>query len=123
VRWAKRFLSFASLPRLERYLASDLALTADRYEELMPNGPTYANTYYYQAQRNAFETEESSYLTRMCLNDTLFFLLDHNLTYSDKAAMAASVGSRPPLIDHRLVEYMFRLPPSRRIHHNIQSSS
>ena len=120
LRWAKRFLSFASLPPLERYLASDLALTAGRYTELMPNGPAYAETSYYRAQRNAFEAHEVSYLTRMCLNDTLFFLPDHNLTYSDKAAMAAGVESRPPLIDHRLVEYMFTLPPSLRIRRNLQ---
>src|SRR5207302_8597207 len=61
-----------------------------------------------------------SYLTRMCLNDTLLFLPDHNLTYSDRAAMAAGVESRPPLIDHRLVEYMFTLPPRLRIHHSVQ---
>jgi asparagine synthase (glutamine-hydrolysing) len=120
LRWAKRFLSFASLPPLERYLASDLALTAGRYADLMPDGPAYAETYYYRAQRNAFEAHKASYLTRMCLNDTLFFLPDHNLTYSDKAAMAASVESRPPLIDHRLVEYMFTLPPSLRICGNLQ---
>ena len=120
LRWAKRFASFASLPPLERYLASDLALPADRYAELMPNGPQYMETYYYQAQRKAFESQETSYLTRMCLNDTLFFLPDHNLTYSDKAAMAAGVESRPPLIDHRLVEYMFTLPPSLRIRRNTQ---
>src|SRR5882724_1634263 len=120
LRWAKRFLSFASLPPLERYLAPDLALTAGRYAELMPNGPAYVETCYYQAQRKAFEAHEASYLTRMCLNDTLFFLPDHNLTYSDKAAMAAGVESRPPLIDHRLVEYMFTLPPSLRIRRNRQ---
>src|SRR5439155_6945170 len=45
---------------------------------------------------------------------------DHNLTYSDKAAMAAGVESRPPLLDHRLVEYMFTLPPSLRIRGNVQ---
>jgi asparagine synthase (glutamine-hydrolysing) len=120
VRWAKRFLSFASLPPLERYLAADLALSADRYAELMPYGPEYQETYYYQAQRNVFNGEDTSYLTRMCLNDTLFFLPDHNLTYSDKAAMAAGVESRPPLIDHRLVEYMFTLTPALRIRGNTQ---
>jgi len=119
-RWLKRFLSFASLPRLERYLASDLALSAGQYARLMTSGPAYRDTLYYRAQREAFETDEVSYLTRMCLNDTLFFLADHNLTYSDKAAMAAGVESRPPLIDHRLVEYMFTLTPGLRIRGMVQ---
>ncbi|MGH8543275.1 MAG: asparagine synthase (glutamine-hydrolyzing) [Gammaproteobacteria bacterium] len=120
MRWAKRFLSFASLPPLERYLASDLALPAEGYTALMPYGPAYPETYYYRAQETTFAATEVSYLTQMCLNDTLFFLPDHNLTYSDKAAMAAGVETRPPLIDHRLVEYMFTLPPSLRIRRNTQ---
>jgi len=116
LRWAKRFVSFASLPPLERYLASDLALSEERYAALMPHGPRYADTLYVRAQREAFAQEGVSYLTRMCLNDTLFFLSDHNLTYSDKAAMAVGVEGRPPLIDHRLVELLFTLPPRLRIH-------
>ena len=120
LRWAKRFVSFASLPPLERYLASDLALSAGGYETLMPHGPAYADTLYYRAQSEAFAGEGLSYLTRMCRNDTLFFLADHNLTYSDKAAMAAGVEGRPPLIDHRLVEYMFTLPPGLRIRGRVQ---
>lgn len=120
LRWAKRFLSFASLPPLERYLASDLALGEDSYEALMPYGPAYRETHYYRAQQAAFDTARVSYLTRMCLNDTLFFLADHNLTYFDKAAMAAGVEGRPPLIDHRLVEYLFSLPPWLRIRGGVQ---
>src|SRR6185436_578078 len=63
---------------------------------------------------------ELSYLTRMCLNDTHIFLPEHNLTYSDKAAMAASIETRPPLTDHRLVERMFTLAPHYRIRQNTQ---
>jgi len=120
IRWGKRFLSFASMPPLERYLSSDLALSASQYGQLFVNGPAYADTHYYRAQRDAFSTNGASYLTRMCLNDTLFFLPEHNLTYSDKASMAAGIESRPPLIDHRLAEYMFSLPPSFRVHGNTQ---
>jgi asparagine synthase (glutamine-hydrolysing) len=120
LRWAKRFVSFASLPPLERYLASDLALAETGYDALMLDGPRYRDTHYYQAHREAFAVEGVSYLTRMCLNDTLFFLTDHNLTYSDKAAMAAGIEGRPPLIDHRLVEYLFTLPPRLRIRGGVQ---
>jgi len=56
----------------------------------------------------------------MCLNDTRVYLPDHNLNYSDKAAMAASVEGRPPLTDHRIIEFMFTLPPQFRITKNIQ---
>ena len=40
---------------------------------------------------------------------------DHNLLYSDKAMMAAGVEGRPPLIDHRIIEFMFKLPPKFRL--------
>jgi asparagine synthase (glutamine-hydrolysing) len=34
--------------------------------------------------------------------------------------MAAGVEGRPPLVDHRIVEFMFRLPPEFRIKGNTQ---
>ena len=34
--------------------------------------------------------------------------------------MAAGIESRPPLTDHRLVEFMFSLPPEFRIRKNVQ---
>ena len=56
----------------------------------------------------------------MCLNDTHVFLPEHNLTYSDKAAMAASIETCPPLTDYRIVEKMFTVPPRQRICGNTQ---
>ncbi len=56
----------------------------------------------------------------MCLNDTKVYLPDHNLAYSDRSTMAAAVEGRPPLIDHRIVEYMFNLAPQYRIRGNRQ---
>jgi asparagine synthase (glutamine-hydrolysing) len=115
LRWSKRFLSFASLPQMERYLTSDLSLSPGEYHKLFLNGPRYEETYFYQSQKEIFNLQGLSYLTKMCLNDTKVFLPEHNLTYSDKAAMAAGIESRPPLTDHRIVEFMFSLPPKYRI--------
>ncbi len=114
-RWSKRFFSFASLPQMERYLTSDLSLSQGEYHRLFLNGPRYKETYFYQSQKEVFNLKGISYLTKMCLNDTKVFLPEHNLTYSDKAAMAAGIESRPPLTDHRIVEFMFSLPPKYRI--------
>ena len=47
--------------------------------------------------------------------DNKLYLPDHNLLYSDKAMMAAGVEGRPPLIDHRIVEFMFKLPNKFRL--------
>lgn len=118
-RWAKRFLSFASLPEYERYLASDLSLGRNQYYKLFRNA-NYMDTYYYISQKDFFEQENISYLSKMCLCDTKIFLPEHNLTYSDKASMAASVETRPPLTDHNIVEFMFNLNPKYKINRNVQ---
>jgi asparagine synthase (glutamine-hydrolysing) len=118
-RWLKRFASFASLPEAERYLASDLSLAPDQFEQFFP-GRKYRQSGFFRAQQPVLEDTQLSYLTRMCLNDTRVFLPEHNLTYSDKAAMAASIETRPPLTDYRVVEKMFTLPPRHRIRGTVQ---
>jgi asparagine synthase (glutamine-hydrolysing) len=120
LRWSKRFLSFASLPQVERYLASDLSLSEDEYNECFVNGIGYKQTHFYTSQKHTLTRSDLSYLTKMCLNDTLVFLPEHNLNYLDKAAMAMGVECRPPLTDHRIVEYLFSLPPQFRIRRGIQ---
>lgn len=120
IRWLKRFLSFASLPRVERFLSADMSLNPQEFRKLFSHPIDYHDTYFFNAQKEYFSDNRLSYLTQMCLNDTLVFLPEHNLTYSDKATMAASVESRPPLIDHHLVEFMFTLPPHYRIKGNRQ---
>lgn len=114
LRWLKRFVGIASMPQVERYLASDLSLPFAKYQELFP-AQSYFNTWFWRAQQPALTRGDLSYLTKMCLNDTHVFLPEHNLTYSDKAAMAASIETRPPLTDYRIVEKMFTLPPEQRI--------
>lgn len=115
LRWAKRFASFASLPEYDRYISSDLSLSREQYASLFGADAAYDRSPFYRAQQPRFAGSDVSYLTKMCLNDTEVFLPEHNLTYSDKASMAASIESRPPLTDHRIVEYMFQLPPEFRI--------
>jgi asparagine synthase (glutamine-hydrolysing) len=119
-RWAKRFLSFASLPQYERYLMSDLSLSAEQYNRLFLGDVRYGDTHFVRAQKPVFEDSDISYVTKMCLNDTYVFLPEHNLTFSDKAAMAAGVETRPPMTDHRVVEFMFTLPPKYRVRGNTQ---
>lgn len=117
LRWAKRFFSFASSSRAQRALSADQSLPRELYRELFVN----SNEFPYDSLSNVgyhlrfLINDELSYLTQICLMDTKTFLPDHNLCYTDKASMAASVETRPPLIDHRIVEFMFKLPPRYRI--------
>lgn len=120
LRWVKRFLSFASYERFERFLLSDIGLNITDYNEVFFKSAGYRNSFFYQKQKRLYDEIDASYLTKMCYNDCNTFMISHNLIYSDKASMMASVESRPPLVDHRIVEFMFRLPPKYRIRRNKQ---
>ena len=74
------------------------------------------------ARYNAFSDQSHSYLQAMCLADTEMFLPDHNLNYMDKAAMAVGVETRPPLLDHRVVEFAFGLSDRFRIRRTTQKT-
>jgi asparagine synthase (glutamine-hydrolysing) len=120
IRWGKRFLSYASAPRTDRYLMSDLSVAPKQFSQMFSSHMSYYDTHFFKAQAPRFNGNGLSYLTQMCLNDTLVFLPEHNLTYSDKASMAASIEGRPPLTDRRIVEFMFSLAPRERIHGTTQ---
>ena len=117
VRWLKSFVRVASLPRMERGLAiNNSALNSKEFLDFFISSYEYENSYYYKKYKMYFEMhKELSYLTKLCFCDTKLYLPDHNLLYSDKAMMAAGVEGRPPLIDHRIVEFMFKLPPKFRL--------
>ena len=58
---------------------------------------------------------------RSGLNQALFRLVTRSnlptvLQYQDRSAMAHGVESRVPFLDHRFVEYCFRLPPEYKVY-------
>lgn len=118
IRWTKRFLSFSNLPKIQRYFVSGMIKPEEfnmLFDRSIFNDGDFWNTHCIRSQLKNLERKDISYLTKICLNDTEVFLPDHNLTYSDKCSMAVGVESRPPLTDHRIVEFMFSLYPQLRI--------
>lgn len=58
----------------------------------------------------------STALNKILALETRFFLVDHNLHYTDKMSMAASVEVRVPYLDLDLVDFASRIPARLKQH-------
>ena len=122
IRWAKGFLKVASQSQLDRGLIiKNSALSESNFNDYYVNAGNYRDSLFVDRDTKLFnQYPDLSYLTKLCYCDTKTYLADHNLAYSDKAMMAASIEGRPPLVDHRIVELMFKLPPEYKINKGVQ---
>jgi asparagine synthase (glutamine-hydrolysing) len=123
-RWAKRFMTFAELPEEARFrrsytLYDPAALTALVGPELGECVTDVVAEHAAVYNDNALDDE----VNRMCLADARLFMAGLNLTYTDRASMAASVEVRVPFVDRVVAEAAFTIAGQDKIRGKVQKAA
>lgn len=115
-RWAKRFLTFAELPEEAAFRRSySLYDPLELAELLSPELAPDIDDLMGEHLEIYWDNFLSDHVNRMCLADARLFLPGLNLTYTDRASMAASTEVRVPFVD----PVVFRAAFSLAGHHKI----
>jgi asparagine synthase (glutamine-hydrolysing) len=123
-RWAKRFMTFAELPEEARFrrsytLYDPEALAALVGPELGGYVTDVIDEHAAIYNDNALDDE----VNRMCLADARLFMAGLNLTYTDRASMAASVEVRVPFVDKVVAEAAFTIAGRDKIRGKMQKAA
>jgi asparagine synthase (glutamine-hydrolysing) len=116
VRWAQRFLTFAELPEEEAFRRSYTLYDTDELAGLLDPALSAEVDAVVDRHRAVYEdTTLTDQVSRMCLADTRMFMVGLNLTYTDRASMAASTEVRVPFVDPLVFSAAFSLPGADKI--------
>ena len=115
-RWAKRFLTFADLPEEPRFRRSYTLYDPDELAALVsPDLSGYVDQVVEQHADVYNDNSLRDEVNRMCLADTRLFMPGLNLSYTDRASMAASVEVRVPFVDPVVARAAFSIPGNAKI--------
>ena len=115
-RWAKRFMTFAELPEEARFRRSYTLYDPEDLTALVgPELATSVNSVIDEHAAIYNDNELDDEVNRMCLADTRLFMAGLNLTYTDRASMAASVEVRTPFVDLIVARAAFSIRGSDKI--------
>ena len=115
-RFAKRFLSFADLPEEPAFRRSYTMYSASELTDLLDPEMAHCVTEVIDEHAAVYhDTTLEDHVNRMCLADTRLFLPGLNLSYTDRASMAASTEVRVPFVDVDVVRAAFSFPGPSKI--------
>ena len=116
VRWGQRFLTFAELPEQEAFRRSYTLYDRDELVGLLDPSLSAHVDGVLDRHREVYEDNDlDDVVSRMCLADTRMFMPGLNLTYTDRASMAASTEVRVPFVDPAVMQAAFSLPGAEKI--------
>ena len=108
----KRFLAGSLLSADEAHLLWNGAFSEEQKKQLIPGRDEHDLRKLYEGMPGAAEVGFSN---RYMMLDQQFYLPDDLLYKVDRMSMAHSLEVRPPLLDHRIVEFAARLPENLKI--------
>ncbi len=119
VRWAKRFLSFTDLAEHETYMRSYSYYSKAELSQLFNADCSKEIDVLYKKHETLFNAKyQGDIINKICNIDIQMFMLGLNLTYTDRASMAASVEVRVPFIDKNLIETAMAIPGKTKFQKN-----
>jgi asparagine synthase (glutamine-hydrolysing) len=114
LRKARKFLEGVDLPMEERLIDYFYWLKNDEMESLFSDEFKLKTKNFQPGDRlkSSFENIplENDPLNKMLYLESKFFLVDHNLNYTDKMGMYNSIETRVPFLDYRIVDWAAKLP-------------
>jgi asparagine synthase (glutamine-hydrolysing) len=115
-RWAKRFMTFAELPEEARFRRSYTLYDPEDLASLVgPDLESQVGQVIDEHSAVYADNELDDEINRMCLADSRLFMAGLNLTYTDRASMAASVEVRVPFVDPVVARAAFSIPGKEKI--------
>ncbi len=112
----------------DKYMKFKRAMDADSLEEMFCNASSYVDPKVVKEFLNVEAKSEIykhfamqkglSFMDNMMRIDYKTFMADDVLSKVDRASMSVSLEGREPLLDHRIIEYMARVPVALKYKNN-----
>ena len=112
----------------DKYNKFKRAMNSDSFEDVFRNASSYVESKVVkdflkiEANSNLYGNfkmqKDLSFMENMMLTDYKTFMVDDVLTKVDRATMSVSLEGREPLLDHRIIEFMARVPVELKYKNN-----